>query len=309
MPSDYPQAHPDEVPILRDIEKRTGLVFNHVQNIAAADDEALSLILPIASEWIPLTAQPMRFVLYFLFKSKCAVPYLEQILQWRESETDELSIQGLTQALSILVTPSTARQIWDRFRVLTPDGLEVMLIVKLLDTNIGDEVFDDRISIFLNQTAARIERGDPVKTFAYGYLEFYAKVRHRKVREWFSHYVESTDKDLRRLALKSSGRTSPLPKGCWATHELPDLRRELFSTEVDGDDLPSLVIKLAKDYTAKFPPSVRSGQIVDALPDIGYVVCLAESKKSGPMELWLRIESSDSVEVRLIQAIRDPTPN
>ncbi len=301
MATDYPLAHPDEVPILRDIEKRTGLVFNHLQNIAA-NEEARKLVLPIAEEWIPLSAQQMRFVLYFLFQTTDAAPYLEQIIHWRETETHELSIQGLTQALSILVTPTTARRIWDRFRVLKPDGLEVMLIAKLLDTEVSDEVFDDRVSAYLNHAAARIERGDPVKTFCYGILEFYATVRHRKIREWFSRYLDSSDKNLRRLAQNSARRTTPLPKGCWATHELLDLRREIFSTEVDGEEFPSLIRVFAKEHGAKFPPAVRSGQIIDALPEAGYVVCSVVSKKDGPLELWLRLESVDSVEVRLLRA-------
>lgn len=301
MATDYPFAHPDEVPILRDIEKRTGLVFNHLQNITA-NDEALRLVLPIAAEWIPLVTRQMRFALYFLFTTTCAAPYLEQIIQWRETETHELSMQSLTQALSILVTPTTARQIWERFRVLTPDGLEVMLIAKLLDTEVGDEVFDGRVSAYLNHAAVRIERGDPVKTFCYGILEFYATVRHRKMREWFSQYVDSTDKNLRRLAQKSVRRSTPLPKGCWATQDLPDLRREIFSTEVDGEEFPSLIRLFAKDYGAKFPPAVRSGQVIDTLPETGYVVCSADSERDGPLELWLRLESVDSVEVRLLRA-------
>src|SRR5450631_2764846 len=71
MAANYPLAHPDEVPILRDIEKRTGLVFNRLQNIAD-DEEARRAVLPIAEEWIPLTTQQMRFVLYFLFETRDA---------------------------------------------------------------------------------------------------------------------------------------------------------------------------------------------------------------------------------------------
>ena len=71
---------------------------------------------------------------------------------------------------------------------------------------------------------------------------------------------------------------------------------------VDGEEFPSLIRLLAKDYGAKFPPAVRSGQVIDTLPETGYVVCSADSERDGPLELWLRLESVDSVEVRLLRA-------
>lgn len=164
--------------ILDDIFRRTGLRFRYLGSIDRNDRELMRRILPIARGWVFSSSGSIRGALYFQFLTPDALPYLEDILAWAETEKSRVDREVLTQVLRLIVNSKTASRIWEVFQRLDPTDSDPLLLAKLAAIpSVADEVAV-RITQFLHSAAKRIDSGELVRTFAGGPLQEYARVRH-----------------------------------------------------------------------------------------------------------------------------------
>jgi len=229
------------------------------------------------------------------FLTPAALPYLEDILGWAETEQSPVNREVLTQVMRLIVTPKTAGRIWEVFHKLDPTDSDPMLLSKLAAATSTSEQAVGRILEFLRWAAERIDRGERVRTFA-GPLQEYSRVRNPKVREWFNHYVESPDTDLRAMARRSNRIKSTLPAGCRVVRGTPDHSRVISSTEIDSDQLAGFLRDLERDLGAEFVPSPQPDQVVENLTERRWLIIDVWRSKRGPLELWLRLEDTCTIE-------------
>lgn len=297
--SKHSYAHAQEIPILDDIERRTGLFFERLQHVGT---DSISKVLPIIAEWVPRSSEHLRFCLFSMFQTPRAAPYLENLIRWRRSETYTLSRNTLTQALALQVTDKTARQIWDGIADLEPSGLECLLLAKLAGTReVAVDVVRSRILPYLTEAEARIERSERIRSFGLSALQTYSRIPHPQVRAWFARHRDSADPDLRRLS-RGSSRRKKSPPGCRYSSAEPDLKRELMSSGADLASLSEFLTELQDQFDIE-PPLTSPAKLSEAILDRGWLVCTLNRKTAGPIDLWLRLEDVDVLEARLISAV------
>jgi hypothetical protein len=290
----------EEQMILEDIFRRTGLRFRKLGGIDRNDREVMQQILPIVKVWIASSSGPVRGALYFQFLTPAALPYLEDVLAWAAEEKSAVDREVLTQILRLIVTPKTAKRIWEVFQRLDPTGSDPLLLSKLVNAaSVSDEVAE-RIMQFLNLAVARIDHGELVRTFARGPLQEYSRVRHPKVKAWFQQYLQSADPDLRAMARRSSRIKSVLPAGCRVVRGAADRSRLVLSTEIDSDRLVDFLRELDRDLGAEFLFGIQPDQVVENLTERKWFVSDATHSKRGPLELWLRLEDAGTTEAWVV---------
>jgi len=288
--------------VLDDIHRRTGLKFHHLASIDRNQVEVMDRILPIIKEWINTGPEEIREALYFSFLTPAALPYLDDTLAWAQRERSSVSREVLTQVMRLIVTPKTASRIWEVYKGLAPTDSDPMLFSKLAAAaSVSDQVVE-RILEFLRSVTRRIDHGERVRGFALGPLQEYSRVRHPKVREWFSHYLESPDPDLRGMARRSSGIKPMLPEGCRVVRGTPDHSRVVLSTEIDSDRLSHFMRDLERDLGAEFVSGLQPTRVAENLTERSWIVSDVLRSKRGPLELWLRLEDSTTVEVWVVAA-------
>lgn len=257
-------------------------------------------ILPIAREWINSGPEQLSGALYFQFLTPAALPYLDDVLTWAKTERSPVEREVLTQVIRLIVTPKTASQIWEVYKGLDPTDSDPMLLSKLAGAaSVSDQVVE-RILKFLRSVTERTDGGERVRSFALGPLQVYSRVRHPKVRERFSHYTESLDSDLRAVARRSSGIKAMLPKSCRFVSGTPDHSRTILSTEIDSDRLADFLQELERDLGVEFIPDFRPDRVAQSLTKRKWVVCDVVRSNRGPLDLWLRLEDSSTIEARVV---------
>src|SRR5271166_872459 len=191
MPISAADRLADERLVLDDIFRHTGLRFRHLASIDRNDRSLIARILPIAKEWIDSGSTRITGGLYTQFMTPLSLPYLDDVLRWASKETDPVDREILTQILRLLVTPRTARRIWEVFRGLAPTQSDPLLLAKLAKSpSVRDEVVIPILE-YLRSASQRIDRGERIRTFGMGVLREYSRVRHAAVREWFARYLDS----------------------------------------------------------------------------------------------------------------------
>jgi hypothetical protein len=291
----------DERMVLDDIFRRTGLRFRHLASIDRNDHSLIVRILPIAKEWVDSASTRITGGLYAQFMTPLSLPYLEDVLRWASKETDPVDREILTQILRLLVTSRTARRIWEVFRGLAPTQSDPLLLAKLAKSrSVSDEVVIPILE-YLRSASERIDRGERIRMFGMGVLGEYSRVRHPKVREWFSRHVDSDDPDLRLMARRTRGLKTELPKSCQVYRESPNPKALLFSTEIDSDSLGTFVQEKARELGFEALPGERCNEIVENLSEQHWVVCDLGHRAQGPLEIWLRLEDQGTIQVWIVQ--------
>jgi hypothetical protein len=138
---------------------------------------------------------------------------------------------------------------------------------------------------------------DPTLTI--GELQYIAQVDDSRIRAWFESQLESPNRPLRQLARRVVARGKKLPKGVSVAAHPPDRNRELFSAELDLEELPTFLRQLGKEMGLKIPAAVKKATFVGTLRPDQWVVVSAVTVKDAPANLWFRVEDVDTVELVL----------
>jgi hypothetical protein len=119
--------------VLDDIFRRTGLRFPHLASIDRNDREVVQAIFPVVKEWVTrVPSSNLRSALYMQFLTPHAAPYLDDIIEWASTVNSKVDRDLFTQILRALVTPKTAKRIWNQCGTLDPtDALASRLFARL----------------------------------------------------------------------------------------------------------------------------------------------------------------------------------
>jgi hypothetical protein len=273
--------------ILNDIRLRTGLRCRHVQGIDTSEESVARVVLPILAEWVPFVGHwNMRAAVYTRFTSKHAAPFLASMVEWAKKEENPFAIDCLNFALGTAVQEADAERLWRVMPELPKSPNYYHIVAKLAAfPQVSAEAkawLDDAMrngSLGLTELRAISEVDDP---------RFFA---------WFAAMVDAPDKRIRALARKVVDRGKRLPKDVQYAAAEPGRAGELFSTEVDLDEIERLLRELARDHELKIPPSIRTGRFLSRLPLDRWVVGMIPSQRYGDVQIYFRLEDFDTVEV------------
>lgn len=286
-----------EQSILDSIHARTGLSFRRLGGVDTAQPDIAAKVLPVLREWVPLVTEPhIRHGIYSRFDTPFAVQHVDDLLSWWQAEEDALITSSLTMALTTVVTEATAARVWGQMsrQPITPS--DHGLVARLASfPEIADRVLPVILS-FLDGVQLRIDRGERVYDFALAALISYSRVPEHRVREWFARHANSGDSDLRGLARKANRHGLKLSREFRMVAAPPDPSRELYSAEVTFLEFGQSISGLADSFGIQLPATVRTGKILDALKEDLWVVCRVQGNV-GSVEMWLRREDFDTVEV------------
>ncbi len=284
---DFDYVPPLEKSILSDIETRTGLAFRRVQAIPTQDERTASLILPILKNWVGVLKEAnYRHTIYYVFGTPFAAPYMDDLIAWWQTETDELASGCLTHVIALVAQPQHAERLWKLCQELPPRPFHYLLLAKLATfASVQDEVKNTLVEALY---ARAFEPGD---------LEAIARVDDPRIREWFATQVEASHPVIRSIARRVVERGKRLPRGMMYADRAPDRLQELFSTEVDCEEASSLLTDLSKRLGLRIPAAIRKAGFLDRLELDRWAVVSILNESGGVAGLWFRLEDADIVEI------------
>jgi hypothetical protein len=284
------EATPQELFILSDIERKTGLRFRLLGGIDTRDEAIARVVLPILAEWPEKIAdRSQRDAVYSRFHTPHAYPYLDQIISWWIKE-DPLALDLLTQDLALIVKCCDAERVWKLCKEVPRRPFHYMLVSKLATCPDVEREAKDALVHALQSESLRA-----------GDLSYIAKVDDVRIREWFRGQVGSPDPAIRAVAKRVSSHNRPLPKGLYYASAGLDRSCALFSTEEDMDNVGVLLQKLEEDFCVKIPAVIKSGRFLSSVEINRWIVTHLLSRESKPVSLWFRLEDIDTVEINLAQ--------
>lgn len=279
--------------ILNEVEHETGHRFPFLDAIDSRDPRIASAVLPVLRNWVWLLDQPnLRNAIYARFHTPFASPYLSDLIEWWQKETDDLGLSLVTQCIVLVAKPADAARLWKLCQELPRRPLHYMLLAKLATFPATEcEVKEALVKALQEDSSLTVAD-----------LEFISKVNDPRIRQWFEGQVDSVNRHIRVIAQRVVARGKKLPKEVEAVVAAePDRRQELFSTEVDVEEAGALLRNLAKEFGLKVPAAVRRLSFLASLNVDQWVRARVTSSSQDVLSLWFRLEDSDVVEVVLVK--------
>jgi hypothetical protein len=134
----------------------------------------------------------------------------------------------------------------------------------------------------------------------YPELLLISEVEDPRLSAWFSEKGNDPDKRIAALARRVINKSKKLPKGLVNARFQPDRAKELYSTEVDSDQVELTLKELSKRFDLKIPAQILKGHFVSRLRMDSWVVAEVVSRSGEPKQLWFRLEDVTTVEIVLI---------
>lgn len=275
---------PQEKVILDDVAARTGRVYKRLGGIALESESDADEILPVLTGWIPRTEDDgCRETIYSVFASSFAWRHTDVLLS--ELSTCESPPQALILAIAYSLKAKHAPQVWEAVRGRRELDCYFFLLSRLVK---HQEVKEQVVSEVLDYLS-----GD-TRPWA---LQDIASINDHRIATWFID--RSDDPAVAPFARRLVARGSRRARGVRSLKGDLDRTHELYSTEVDFEDLPTLLTKLAATW--RFRP-------VACLGDMTWLEGLSHGEWAGTevrsrsekFEVWFRLEDIDIVEVVLL---------
>ena len=281
------QTTPDERRILADIEEKTGLRFSLVGGIPIRDPEVAEQVLPVLAEWVKqLDDGFLRRDVYACFFTPHAYHHLDRLISWWQSEPFPMASECLTQILASLARPCDGKRLWALTKDLPPQAFFCLLWAKLAKfPEVEREVKDRLVAIMQGPNP---EIGD---------LQHIAVVEDPRIRQWFEQQTNSKNRVLKTIAKRVVARGKRLPRAVTHSAVPPERSMEIFSAEVDLSELAQTLKSAEKELGLRFPPAVRGGRFLSAVPVDQWLVAFVNTPDPHVVRLWLRLEDVDCVEI------------
>ncbi len=273
--------------IIADIRDKTGMSFLHIEGIDTSRPEIAAVVLPVLEQWVPFVEDDnVRGAIYTRFVSAYAYPYLASIFDWATRERDRLNTSVLGFAIAKLLRPCDAQQVWIALHEMPRPEYYYLALARLA-------------AFPSTSVAAREELVRALETanLPIGDLEHIAKVDDPRIRRWFEAQTNAPHAVIRTLARRVANRGRRLPRGVQVVTVSPDHGRELFSTEVDLENVPALLREMSERYGFQIPSGIRSGSFLTRLEVDQWARIGVRTKVSETLFLWFRLEDVDTVEV------------
>lgn len=275
--------------ILTDIKARTGLSFAVLGGgIPTRDKEVARAVLPVLVPWVDTVDVPnIRLGIYFCFRTPHAYPFIDKLIDWWEKETDFLCLNMLGVILSKVLKEREAERVWRSCRQDEHRRRDFMLLAKLATfPSVAAEVKEELVH--------SLDESQPI-----GNLEVISKVDDPRIREWFISRVHSTNTDLRNVARRVIARGKKLPREVQLPVAPPDRSAEIYSTEIDLEELGATLKQFERELGVRIPRGLQSIGFLASLEVDRWIMVPTRSNAEEPLEIWLRLEDIDTVEVVL----------
>ena len=292
---------PQETEILDSIESETGYRFPKLGAIPGIDTNIAAQVLPVLRQWVARLDRPnFRGGVYACFVGLAGRPYFGDLLAWLAQETDTINQGILKEVLTPMVTRQNAGLAWPAIRKCINMNMDFKLVIKLANFPATREEAVQALLGHLEDEEKRIAEGGRGRKGVSSATQAICRMREPSIRDWFRRWEASPDPKLRECALRAAGILFTIPKSFRKVRGAVDPTKQVYSTEVDSDDLGSAAQKLEADYGIQVPPEVRSGEIFRVLPETSWLVCQCPGPYDTRFDLWLRREDVSTVEMWLL---------
>ena len=275
------------VQLLSELQSSTGLSYERIGGIATAEESVAKKALPFLRAYFPRVARSerIRAAIFHRFGTPHAVEHLDFLLECFQNEDDALARHLVAQAIALSVDTTHASSVWSW--ISADERMLDLYILRSLARY--DSVRQKVIPVLLQKM------DDPACTV--GEFRMLAKLEDASIKSWFRGKLESPDKQLRLIAQGALARPRRLPKYIQCAGAGPDLRQELFSTEVDLENLPMLLKELSRNFFCRPALNPKRFAFLNRIAiDTWFTV--EPPKKSVPdIRIWLRMEDFDTVHV------------
>jgi hypothetical protein len=284
-----PGSNPVEQTILEDIRNKTGYSFLHIDGIVTRERHVAEAVLPVLREWVPVVSEDeYRGAMIQRFLTPHAHRYMDELIDWWQSERNPLNSTALTQIIASLAQPEDAERLWHLCRASPPKPLQYLLLAKLAKfPAVAREVKDTLVAALRN---TRLTIGE---------LQYISKVRDPRIRDWFELQLDSSNAYVSKLARNVVECWKTLPEAVAPAAIPPDRRAEIYSTEVELEEVPQLLQQLRKELGLKIPAGIRKPTFLEALEPDRWALISSVTVNSKPANLWFRMEDLDTVEIVL----------
>ena len=278
-----------EKEILEDVRRRTGIAVSGLPWFDTKKDERVAkAVLPILAEWLEKPIEGIRGTIYSLFASPYAKDWIDLIVaNWLTCE-DELSRSALVSALCIITQDRDAPRIFELMQRDVAKLEDFRLLAKLAEfPSVERQVRDYMVKVLEEREVGASD------------LEDASKVRDPRIAEQVRRREHSKVSTVRLVARRFAARSNRLPLGLYRVAEPPSRDYELFSTEVDYEDLKRLLRDLASRFDLRLSSSSIK-KVCDVLlgaPLDTWLATEVKDKNGRPGGIWLRLEDIDTVEV------------
>ena len=282
-----------EQTVLRKINSRTGLKFTMLAQIDTGDQALAEAVLPVLQA-LPVRDMEdnIRNAIYGMFGTPHASPYVDTMIGWWQEETESLGSSLLTQALAESARPEHAERLWQLCQSLPRRPEHYMLVTRLAKFPATEHQVKDKIVEALASEELLV-----------GDLEDIASVDDPRIRRWFSGQLDSPNRDIRNVAKRVVERGRRLPREVRYASTPPERESELFSAEVDIEELVPILRQVIRDHSLKVPAAVRKADFLGRIDIDRWVVVPVLTKPSDTAYLWFRLEDVDVVEIVLTPSI------
>lgn len=281
-----PQAGYEEKLVLADVQQKTGLAFRRLGCIDKNNPAVANAVLPVLELWIERVPE-LRGTIFLLFATPHAAKWANLLIRYWETERDPINSMILTSCLCETLQPTQAARVFDLVSQRPPDSNSFRLLAKLAEfASVERQVKDHLVKVLDDPNLRAAE------------LTYISKVRDPRMTEHFKKRLNSSDKNVRLLARRVLARAQKRLRGVPYATGQPNRLHELFSTEIDIDELDSAVHDLAKRLgilptgPLKNPTRLIEGAELDR-----WVVVELKGDNGMDASVWLRLEDIDTVEL------------
>lgn len=296
-----PPVSAEEQLILDDITRQTGLVFARIGGIDTRDASIAKAVLPVLAGWIDHPLPNFRAGIAHRFHTPHAKEWADILAEAWIREQDRLVVSCLAQSLCLTIQKTQAERVLEAI-LREPGRLEYFgLLAKLALFPAVEQRVKDYVVKALEE-----------RDLGASDVEDASRVKDSRIAVIVAKLVDSPDKYVRLVAKRFVARGKKLPEWIQYAPSQPPRHTEFFSTEVDLETLPNLVRELERRFHLKLPPAAKQLRPVMARAEIDrWLVVNTTDRDESPMQLWIRLEDIDTVEVVLTRGdagtIGDPT--
>ncbi len=280
--------------IVEEIRSKTGLPCVHIDGLDTSEEEIARVALPILADWVSVVPEEnIRAAIYSRFNSKHASQFLPAMVKWASEERSGRAKEILNFAISTALRPEDADYVWQVLPDLTKTPAYYAILARLA-----------RIPAVAEKATVALTSALQDSKLGISELIYISEVDDPRITAWFEQMTGSSDKRVRAVARKVIDRGKRLPRGVSFAQRAPNRTGELFSAEVDLDEVESLLTQLEHQLNLRFPIAIRKAQFLSRVPVDKWVT--ADTKGPGGLasQVYFRVEDFSTVEVVLVPVNR-----
>ena len=280
-----------EAQILNSIREETGYSFANLNHVDVREAEVSKKVLPVLVSWIERGGDSgCRSALYRAVGTAPADirhTLLDSMIQWWQTETDVIARSILSELIQLTMRAKDGRKVWEMCRSSYGPGIS-FLLRRLAN-----------IPATREETLARISNDIRSGEFDPSDLDVYGEIHDSRLQMAIFAQISHPDQRIRAAAHRVRAKAHAIPPWIRPSPGQPDRNSEIYSSEVDLRKLDRELDCLSKRFS--FPRrtfGMKKKFLSAASPEQWFVGEVGHSA-TVPLQLWLRAEDFDTVELVL----------